>query len=132
MIGYRNDRYENFGWAPARLDDLVNWIPARLTALGLSVAAAVRLRRGQIAWEICWRDAQKHRSPNSGWPEAAMAGALGVQLGGRNEYGGRSEERAKLGDPDKLLCPSLIPLALQLMGFASTFLLLGLFAVVVW
>ncbi len=132
MIGYRNDRYKNFGWASARLDDLVNWIPARLTAVGIGVAAAVRLQRGKASWCMCWRDADKHPSPNSGWPEAAMAGALGIQLGGRNEYGGRSEERARLGDPGKPLHSSLIPLALQLMGLASLFLLMALFALVVW
>ncbi len=124
MIGYRNTRYRDVGWAAARLDDAVNWIPARLTAVGISLAAGLRLGRGRISWRICWRDARKHPSPNSGWPEAAMAGALGVQLGGVNEYGGLVEERAKLGDPGDSLTPSLIPIALQVMGLASLCLMM--------
>jgi adenosylcobinamide-phosphate synthase len=133
MIGYRNARYQDLGWASARLDDLVNWIPARLTAVGISLAAAVRSGQGGSVWRICWRDAGKHLSPNSGWPEAAMAGALGIQLGGVNEYGGRVEERATLGDFGSSLTSSFIPLALQLMVFASFLLgLMLLFLVVLW
>jgi len=128
MIGYRNARYEDFGWASARLDDVLNWIPARLTALGMSLAAAVRLGQGRSAWRIAWRDARKHPSPNSGWPEAAMAGALGIQLGGVNAYGGRIEERATLGDSGVPLQPSLIPLALQVMELASIAIVLMLLA----
>lgn len=133
MIGYRNVRYRDVGWASARIDDALNWIPARLTAVSISLAAALRLGRSQTSWNICWRDARKHPSPNSGWPEAAMAGALGVQLGGVNEYRGLLEERAMLGDPGEPLGSSLIPLALQLMGLAS-FLLVVMFLimVVVW
>ena len=70
------------------------------TTDGCRVSVWLRLydyKEGQAAWSICWRDAEKHPSPNSGWPEAAMAGALGVQLGGVNEYGGFVEERATLG-----------------------------------
>ena len=98
MIGYRSTRYQDVGWASACLDDLVNWIPARLTAVAISVAASWRLGRGKASWRICWRDAGRHLSPNSGWPEAAMAGALVVQLGGVNQYEGLIEERATLGD----------------------------------
>ncbi len=130
MIGYRNARYQDFGWASARLDDLANWIPARLTAVSINVAAAFLLGRGRISWRTCWRDARKHSSPNSGWPEAAMAGALGVQLGGVNEYGGLVEKRATLGDSGRPLISSLIPLTLQIMTCASLFLL-GLFLMMV-
>ena len=132
MIGYRNARHRDVGWASARIDDALNWIPARLTAVGISVAAAVQLRRGEASWSMCWRDARKHSSPNRGWPEAAMAGALGIQLGGANEYGGLVEERATLGDPGGQLTSSLIPSALQLMGLASLLLLLGFWIVVMW
>ncbi len=132
MIGYRNARHRDVGWASARIDDALNWIPARLTAVGISVAAAVQLRRGEASWSMCWRDARKHSSPNSGWPEAAMAGALGIQLGGANEYGGLVEERATLGDPGGPLTFSLIPSALQLMGLASLLLMLGFWIVVMW
>ena len=85
MIGYRNARYREFGWAAARLDDLVNLIPARLTG-GLIAGAAVGVRR--TSFRTMLRDAGKHRSPNAGWPEAAMAGALGVRLSGPRIYDG--------------------------------------------
>lgn len=132
MIGYRNVKYEDLGWASARLDDLVNWIPSRLTAVAIAVAASWRLGRGRAAWRICWRDAGKHPSPNSGWPEAAMAGALGVQLGGVSEYGGRSEERQRLGDPGNSLHPSQIPIALQVIGIASLCLMVLSLLLVTW
>lgn len=85
MIGYRNDRYRDFGWAAARLDDLVNLIPARLTG-ALIAGAAVGVRR--TAFRTMLRDAGQHRSPNAGWPEAAMAGALAVRLSGPRVYDG--------------------------------------------
>jgi len=132
MIGYRSERYRDVGWASARLDDVINWIPARLTALSIIVAAALRLGRGQASWRMCRRDARKHPSPNGGWPEAAMAGALGVQLGGVNAYGGFVEERGRLGDSGSRLTSSLIPIALQLLGFASLFLVVIFLVGVMW
>lgn len=83
MIGHRNARYEAFGKTAARLDDVVNWLPARLTGLLFALASG---RTGQ-ALRVMWRDAPKHRSPNAGWPEGAMAGALGVRLSGPRTYG---------------------------------------------
>jgi adenosylcobinamide-phosphate synthase len=102
-FGYRNARYLRFGWASARLDDVANWLPARLT-LPFMVAAAwlLRLHAG-AAWRIGWRDHSQHPSPNSGWSEAAMAGALGVRLGGENSYGGVLSRRPYLGDPTEPL-----------------------------
>ncbi len=130
MIGYRSVKYKDLGWASARLDDVVNWIPARLTAVAIAVAASWRLGTGRASWRMCWRDARKHPSPNSGWPEAAMAGALGVQLGGVSEYGGRTEERPRLGDPGNPLHPSQVPIALQVLGIASLcFMVLSLLLV---
>ena len=83
MIGYRTPRHEDFGWAAARFDDLMNWVPARLT--GLAIAALY----GQLRhWPQITRDAKKHRSPNAGWPEAAMARALDVALAGPRSYDG--------------------------------------------
>ena len=78
MLGHRNERYFEFGWASAKFDDLVNWIPARLSAL-LIAGAAFLVRRAdpEQAWAMALRDAKKHDSPNAGWPEAAFAGALG-------------------------------------------------------
>ncbi len=85
MIGHRNARYSDFGWAAARLDDAVNLIPARLTGFIFAVIS----RRPATALRVMWRDAAIHRSPNAGWPEAAMAGALGVRLSGPRMYGDR-------------------------------------------
>lgn len=92
MVGYRNPRYERFGWAAARLDDAANWVPARVTG-GL-----VALCSGREAWRVLRRDGAKHPSPNAGRCEAAFAGALGVRLGGANAYGGRVERRPEMGD----------------------------------
>lgn len=90
LIGHREPRWRMFGWAAARADDLANLIPARMAGL-LLVAAG---RRGQ--W-VMWRDASKHASPNAGWPEAAMAGALGIRLGGPATYDGVLHERPVFG-----------------------------------
>ena len=84
MIGHRTPRYEAFGWAAARIDDVVNLIPARLTGLLFTVVSV----RPRIALATMWRDAGQHRSPNAGWPEAAMAGALGIRLSGPRIYEG--------------------------------------------
>ena len=98
MVGHRSARYERFGWAAARLDDVVNWLPARLTA-ALTVVCAP-LAGGSAAGALrAWRrDGAAHPSPNAGRCEASMAGALGVRLGGRNVYGSRVEDRPELGD----------------------------------
>ncbi|RQW12545.1 cobalamin biosynthesis protein CobD [Paenibacillus rhizophilus] len=98
MVGYKNDKYRYFGWASARLDDVLNYIPARITGLLLWAAALMTkgLNAGR-AWQAMRRDAAKHPSPNSGIPEAAVAGALGIQLGGFNSYGGIVSERARMG-----------------------------------
>ncbi|MFN8077842.1 MAG: cobalamin biosynthesis protein [Kineosporiaceae bacterium] len=98
MVGYHSPRYERFGWAAARLDDVVNLAPARLTAL-LTVAAARSVGgSASRAWRVWRRDGHRHPSPNAGHPEAAAAGALGVRLGGRNVYDGYTEDRAALGE----------------------------------
>jgi adenosylcobinamide-phosphate synthase len=89
MIGHHNERYESFGWAAARLDDLVNLIPARLSALLLAIAAPVAGGSINTSLSVTKRDASKHRSPNAGWPESAMAGALGLVLAGPRSYGER-------------------------------------------
>jgi adenosylcobinamide-phosphate synthase len=95
MVGYRNPRYEEFGWAAARLDDVLNWVPARVTGM-FAVAGAGR--RAPEALRVFRRDGGRHPSPNAGRCEAAFAGALGVRLGGVNAYGGRVERRDELGD----------------------------------
>lgn len=104
MVGYKNDRFLQFGWASARLDDGMNWIPARLTALCMWLFSFFIPRSNRRrAWLITLRDAPRHPSPNSGWPEAMAAGLLGVQLGGLNTYGGQVSNRARMGDSIKEL-----------------------------
>jgi adenosylcobinamide-phosphate synthase len=99
MIGHRTPRYTAFGWAAARLDDLVNLPASRLSALLLMVATApAKDASASAAWRAVWRDAARHRSPNAGYPEAAMAGALGLALAGPRVYGGVRVEDAVMGD----------------------------------
>jgi adenosylcobinamide-phosphate synthase len=98
MIGHRTPRYEAFGWAAARLDDLVNLPASRLSALLLVTAAALSGNGAGAAWRAVRHDAGKHRSPNAGYPEAAMAGALGLSLAGPRVYGGQLVEDAFMGD----------------------------------
>lgn len=99
MVGYKNERYLDFGWASARFDDLANLIPARLSALLMVAAAPICGLNGARAWRIMRRDCRKHSSPNSGYPESAAAGALGVRLGGGNRYFGKLVEKPTIGDP---------------------------------
>jgi adenosylcobinamide-phosphate synthase len=97
MVGHRSPRYERFGWAAARLDDVANWLPARLTAALTVACAPIVGGSGAAAWHAWRRDGAAHPSPNAGRCEASAAGALGVRLGGRNVYGGRVENRPRLG-----------------------------------
>lgn len=89
MIGYRSERHGAFGKWTAHIDDAANLIPARWTGLLIVAAAALRQRDARASLRIMWRDAPRHVSPNAGWPEAAMAGALGIALGGPRRYGGQ-------------------------------------------
>ncbi len=98
-FGYKNERYLEFGWASARLDDVVNFVPARLAAILTPLAAAILGQRSVSAWQVFLRDGSKHPSPNAGQAEAAVAGALGIQLGGLSFYGGESSHKPTLGDP---------------------------------
>jgi len=121
MVGHRTERYAAFGWASARLDDWVNWLPARLTGL-FYVAGAAFLSRGspRDAWETMLRDARRHASPNAGWPEAALAGALGYGLGGPRAYGGEVLRLAQMGDGRRDLDAGDIRLSLQLYDLMTT------------
>jgi adenosylcobinamide-phosphate synthase len=114
-FGYRNDRYLRFGWAAARLDDVANWVPARLTALLMPIAAWLTRNRALASWRVLWRDGGKHPSPNAGLSEAAVAGALGVQLGGVNVYQGKRVAGHLLGHPTVPLAPAHIRQAIRLM-----------------
>lgn len=121
MVGHRDERYLDFGWASARLDDIANWVPARLTAVLLVLSAGLmtgKMDRMIDGWRIFWRDGGNHPSPNSGRPEAAMAGALGVQLGGLNYYDGVPHERPLIGEASRALVVADISLAMQMMVMA--------------
>ena len=98
MVGYRNDRYLQMGWASARMDDLLNFVPARISALLLVIAAPLAGCSASDAARITLRDRLKHPSPNSGHPEAAAAGALGVRLGGAASYSGIPSWKEYIGD----------------------------------
>jgi adenosylcobinamide-phosphate synthase len=114
MIGHRTPRHAAFGWAAARLDDLVNLPASRLAGL-LLIGAAVLHRDGAgAAWRAMLRDAGRHRSPNAGWPEAAMAGALGLRLNGPRVYGDKRVDDAWMGDGHPAAAPDDIARALAL------------------
>ncbi len=98
LFGYKNETYRDFGWAPAHLDDLANWFPARLALPIIAVGADFCGLSGKNSMAIAIRDGSKHPSPNSGFPEAAMAGALGVRLGGTSFYSGKLNEKPFIGD----------------------------------
>jgi adenosylcobinamide-phosphate synthase len=115
MVGYRNDRYRYLGWASARGDDLANLIPSRLTALLFILSSFVLRKNWRRSWRATWRDGRKNSSPNSGYPEAAMAGALGVQLGGKNFYFGRVEEKPLIGEPERSIDRNSVKESLHLM-----------------
>ncbi len=130
MIGHRTERHQAFGWAAARLDDLVNLPAARAAALLIVAAAAVADRgAAAAAWRAMRRDASRHRSPNAGFPEAAMAGALRLALAGPRVYGGTRVEDALMGDGRRAATASDIRAALALYRRADG-ILIGFVAVI--
>lgn len=131
MIGHRTPRHEAFGRAAARFDDWINLPASRLTALLITLAAfLVKGADAKAAWQAVRRDAKKHRSPNAGWPEAAMAGALGLALAGPRSYGGVTVDDAFMGEGGRREADSIdIRRALKLYRVAD-YLLIALFGVV--
>jgi adenosylcobinamide-phosphate synthase len=125
MFGHQDERYCQFGWAAAKIDDLANYIPARLTAPLICLAAWLLRLRPAAAVRTLLRDGRKHSSPNAGLTEAAMAGALGVELGGANYYDGQRLEKPAIGQAIVLLSAQHIKQANALM-FVSAGLLLAL------
>ena len=124
MIGHRTPRHEAFGWAAAQLDDLVNLPASRLSALLLVAAAALNKNASAAAaWRAVVRDAARHRSPNAGYPEAAMAGALGLSLSGPRVYGGVKIDDAMMGDGRRDATATDIRQALILYRYADAVLL---------
>ncbi len=119
MVGHKNERYLKFGWASARLDDVLNFIPARLARLLYPIASFACGLSAANCWRIAWRDGLKSPSPNAGISEAAVAGALGVRLGGINSYEGAESVRPYVGDPARPLDRRDIRRAVHLMYVAS-------------
>ena len=128
MIGHRTERHEAFGRAAARLDDLVNLPASRLAALLLIAAAALRKDGSVAAWQTVWLDAPRHRSPNAGYPEAAMAGALGLSLAGPRIYGGVRVDDAVMGGGRWDATAADIRRALSLYRIADAILIAALTA----
>jgi adenosylcobinamide-phosphate synthase len=130
MIGHRTPRYAAFGWAAARLDDLVNLPASRLAALLLFGAAALQ-KNGRLAeaWRAVVRDAARHRSPNAGYPEAAMAGALGLSLAGPRRYAGVTVDDAMMGDGRRDADARDVRRALALYARADAILIAMLFVI---
>jgi adenosylcobinamide-phosphate synthase len=119
MIGYKNDRYLHFGRVAARLDDVANFIPARLSVPLIALAAQWLGGRGRNALATAWHDGRDHASPNAGFPEAAFAGALGIWMGGANHYHGRLVDKPVIGRGLADARPVHIRLACQLMLLTS-------------
>ncbi len=134
MFGYKNERYLYFGWAAARGDDVLSFIPARLAALAYLLAGMGAKRRQwdwKRGWAVLLKDRKKHDSPNSAWPEAAAAGVLGVRLGGADYYGGVELKRPSLNEGGRAAARGDLPAALALFRRASVLSLAGALAMAV-
>ncbi|MDE5411995.1 adenosylcobinamide-phosphate synthase CbiB [Alkalihalobacterium chitinilyticum] len=136
MVGYKNEKYIDFGWASAKFDDVLNYIPSRLTGiLMILCSGSFANQKKWHCFEILWKDAKKHPSPNSGWGEAAVASLLGIQLGGQNQYKGMISNRAKMGISTMPISSLHIKQAIQIMhntvlSFVFTLWMIG--GVLLW
>jgi len=121
MVGYRNEKYMDFGWASAKIDDLANYPASRLCGF-LCVATAFLREKwsGKQAFQVMMRDAGEHVSPNAGWPEAAMAGALGLKLGGPRSYEGRAVKLPTMGHGRDFLTKTDIKIAIEFFRWSMT------------
>ena len=132
MVGYKHEKYRAIGMVSARLDDVANFIPARLSWLLISLAALLCGEAGGRALRIGWRDRYNHSSPNCGWSEAAVAGALGIRLGGPNDYFGQRVEKPWIGDATRDISVDDISRTIRLMWVSSTLALALFMAVRYW
>ncbi|HCD71025.1 adenosylcobinamide-phosphate synthase CbiB [Thermovirga lienii] len=132
MVGYKNEKYIHLGWASARLDDLANFIPARLAGLIIPLASGVCGFHMFNSFRIVLRDRRNHASPNAGFPEAAVAGALGVQLGGESTYFGKKIKKPTLGDPMVPLEPKHIKAGIRIMYTVATIMVTAGFLISRW
>jgi adenosylcobinamide-phosphate synthase len=132
MVGYKTPRYLHLGWASARLDDLANFLPARITGLLISAVTGILSGRARQALRTMFRDGSKHESPNSGFPEAAMAGALGIQLGGPMVHPDKPGLRAVIGEAVEAPKPEHIRKAISIMHGVSALSLCLVLLVWLW
>ncbi len=132
MVGYKNKKYLQFGWFSAKLDDLVNYIPARLNLFLIPMASIFIRAKTLMVLKMIFRDGKKSPSPNAGIPEAGFAGALGIQLGGVNFYRGVKEYRPILGEKLKKKSPKDILKAIRLSYAVSILMFLSSLLVLVW
>ncbi|HGH3371535.1 TPA: adenosylcobinamide-phosphate synthase CbiB [Kluyvera cryocrescens] len=132
MVGYKHEKYRAIGMVSARLDDAANFIPARLSWLLISAAAWLCRLDAARALRIGWRDRYNHSSPNCAWSEAAVAGALGIRLGGPNDYFGQRVDKPWIGDARRDIAIDDISRTIRLMWVASTLALLLFMAVRFW
>lgn len=126
MVGYKNDKYTHFGWASARFDDLLNWLPARLTGILVIMASMLIGMDYKRATHVLIRDRHNHASPNSPYSEAPSAGALRIQLGGRATYFGVTYEKPTFGDAVEMIRPYHIKKAVSLLYATSVLALVAL------
>ncbi|WP_373240493.1 adenosylcobinamide-phosphate synthase CbiB [Kluyvera ascorbata] len=132
MVGYKHEKYRAIGMVSARLDDVANFIPARLSWLLIGLAAFLCRDNGARALRIGWRDRKNHSSPNCAWSEATVAGALGIRLGGPNDYFGERVNKPWIGDEHRPIAIDDISRTIRLMWVASTLALLLFMAVRFW
>jgi len=119
MVGHKDERYGDFGWSSARLDDIVNYLPARITGILIATASLILRKDFRHAFKIMRRDGARHASPNSGVPEAAMAGALRIRVGGASTYQGEVVDKPYIGEPDAVVRPGLILQSLNISFMVS-------------
>jgi len=131
MLGYKNEKYLHFGWFSAKMDDVLNFIPARITGLLIALSSFIMGKGFESSFRTMLRDGRKHPSPNSGVSEAAMAGALGIRLGGESTYGGKVSIKPYIGESKKTVKPQLIREALAI-GFVSSLIMVLAGAFIRW
>ena len=131
MVGYKNERYADIGWFSAKMDDIWNWIPARLTGLIIVAVSFILRLNWRDSWKIMRRDGRNHSSPNSGMPEAASAGALNIQLGGKIQYFRKIFYKPTIGDRIKEINKDDVKKAWVIMFFSS-FLMAAVCVLTLW
>lgn len=131
MLGYKNEKYKDFGWFSAKVDDVANFIPARISGLLIAVSSFIAGKDSKSSFLTMLCDGRKHPSPNSGWPEAAMAGALGIRMGGPSTYEGQLCIKPYIGEDKGSMQLSLIEDALTI-AFISSILMLSIGVLLRW